>query len=245
MMRLPRCSPLAAARVAASRLPKSIVPFRSTIRGTMITAAFASATAAAVSTVAVSLPEATADATASSRPGSSVMCDRPLLTAATTSGRTSQPMTRMPLRANWAARGRPILPSPTTATLETPGLESGDGNSCSIAGRCWGLAALRLAAGELVAVCRHQRSHVCVETVMTLYPFATGTRQPGHGGGISLQLPDGGDDVGSVRHVHDRRRVIRKQSGVESHEHHPTGRHRFELRQPGDALPHLADDRVE
>src|SRR6266508_3332683 len=172
MMRLPRCSPLAAARVAASRLPKSIVPFRSTIRGTMITAAFASATAAAVSTVAVSLPEATADATASSRPGSSVMCDRPLLTAATTSGRTSQPMTRMPLRANWAARGRPILPSPTTATIETPGLEAGDGNSSSIAGAGWGLAALRLGAGELVAVCRHQRSHVCVETVRTLDPFA-------------------------------------------------------------------------
>src|SRR4051812_31381886 len=47
------------------------------------------------------------------------MCEWPPLMVSTRSSRTSQPMTFMPLLAYCAARGSPILPSPTTATLFT------------------------------------------------------------------------------------------------------------------------------
>src|SRR5207248_3022019 len=43
----------------------------------------------------------------------------PLFTAATSASSTSQPITEAPFRANWAARGRPILPRPITAIVRS------------------------------------------------------------------------------------------------------------------------------
>src|SRR5207249_10588155 len=88
-----------------------------TIRGTITTTTSASPTADRVSALALSRPARTADATASSRPGSSRTCAWPWLTASTTAWSTSQPITRMPLLAYCPASGSPILPRPTTATV--------------------------------------------------------------------------------------------------------------------------------
>ena len=90
-----------------------------TMRGTITTTTPACLAAPVVSVVALSVPAATAAATASSRPASSWMCAKPALIDSTTSASTSQPITRMPLLAYCAASGRPILPNPTTATVFT------------------------------------------------------------------------------------------------------------------------------
>src|SRR5947207_9878413 len=84
----------------------------------MTTVTLAWATAGAVSVVARSRPFLVAEAIAFARPGSAIG-HPPLFTAATSASSTSQPITEAPFRANWAARGRPILPRPITAIVRS------------------------------------------------------------------------------------------------------------------------------
>src|SRR6266571_407163 len=87
-------------------------------RGTMTTTTPAWHTASVVFSVAESKPLFTRSATSVASSGSSWTCERRALTVSTTWGLISQPITRYPCRAYCTASGKPILPRPTTATVE-------------------------------------------------------------------------------------------------------------------------------
>src|SRR5690606_23028443 len=93
---------------------KSGTPSASTNSGTTTTTASDSATAEAVSVVALSRPASTAVFSLRSRSCSPGKGSTPALTSSTTFSLTSAPMTRCPLAANCTASGSPILPSATT-----------------------------------------------------------------------------------------------------------------------------------
>src|SRR6266436_2490259 len=116
MTRVPCCKPAPIALVAASIPSKFTLCPASTATGTMTTTTSACRTASAVCVVAESSPSPLSLATLGTSPGSSTW-DSPALIDSTTSGLISQPITRRPCSAYCTASGRPILPSPTTATV--------------------------------------------------------------------------------------------------------------------------------